>query len=886
MIRYAYSFLFSFLFFEIFGQVVIPEGRYQIDESRKIIVVNKLPLVSEVSGNQINFDGKTFVYQGGVFTPQYGTNYPVRYQGTEYSLYFTELPLLNITLPNLNMDHIVSDADINGVIALSDPIPNTFYQSNMGIRIRGASSAEFPKKSYRVTLKNDTYSANKDASLLNLRSDKRWLLLAMWNEELKLNNKVSYELWREIHSLHYQASEPEALSTIRMVYIELFINKQYRGVYAFTEDMDRKQLKLKNQSGGGELYKGDYWGGAVTFDHVPDLPGAPIETWGGWEMKYPDWEDGNWNAIRNFTDFVKNATDAEFSSQIESKILIPSFIDYYLFLNLTKAEDNLGKNTFIAKYTAGDPYFIVPWDLDGTWGYNWKGEWEPRKTAILSNSLYKRLLELNPNQFKEKLALRWFDLRKNAFSIPSLQNRFDTQKEFLERNAIYDREYLVYQGNYDQHFPFYKLAHRNEALTNIKDWIVSRTDNLDHYFNPMLPNEPGCDFNILPKATPELVTQGAPVKIEAICTGPDCAGVTYQWALGQAAASSLPMFQVNAPYVYGAFSYQLTASKLGCTSKLRKVNYTVNDGSAPTSLSFSMWTPGPVGTRYKVKDIVDGDIIYIGDLPAKVNWFISLNNGQVSNAVGSNYVDHIEFRYSNPHYTNMGWGPENIGGSDGGPFGIYGREGGEDVHVGDYEIYGQAYHGDHEVVNRALQFKIISVPLPVKLTAFDIRQEDRMVHLYWETSEERNSHRFDIEHSINASDWTKVGMVEAQNKGQQVLQYSFTHSEVSDGWHYYRLRMIDLDGTSTWSRVRKVKLSLPEKDPMYVYPNPGRDYLFFKDPSDIVAVQVFTQSGQICKRIAAEFEKGISLHDFTKGIYVLRITQKSGNEVSRKFVVD
>jgi spore coat protein H len=886
MIRFIYTLLFSFLFFNLFGQVVIPEGRYQIDESRKLIVVNQLPLSSEVSANQINFDGKIFLYESGALNPQYGVNYQVRYQGNVYSLYFTELPILNVTLPGMNIDHIIPNSDINGVIALSDPIPNTYYQSNMGIRIRGASSAEFPKKSYRVTLKNDAYSANKDASLLNLRSDRRWLLLAMWNEELKVNNKISYDLWREMHSLHYLASEPGAISTIRMVYIELFINKEYRGLYAFAEDMDRKQLKLKDQSAGGELYKGDYWGGAVTFDHVPDLPTAPIETWGGWEMKYPDWEEGNWSAFRTFTDFVKNATDSDFRNQIASKISIPSFIDYYLFLNLTKAEDNLGKNTFIAKYEEGDPYFIVPWDLDGTWGYNWKGEWEPRKTNTLTNNLYERLLELNPNQFKEKLALRWFDLRKGLFSVSSLQNRFDTQKAYLERNALYVREYLVYQENYNQHFPFYQLGQREAALTNIKDWIVSRTDHLDYYFSPMLPNEPGCNFNIAPKATPEFATQGTPVKIEAICSGTDCAGVSYQWKVGQVVASSLPMFQVNAPATYGSYSYQLSASKIGCMPKLRQVKYTVNDGGPPTSLAFSIWTAGPVGTRYKVKDIMDGDKIYIGDLPTKVNWFISLNNGQVSNPVGSNYVDHLEFRYSNPHYLNLGWGPEHIAASDGGPYGIYGREGAEDVYIGNYEMKGYAYYGEHEVANRSLKFDIISVPLPVTLTKFDLLQENNVVHLNWETSEEIQSEGFEVEHSMNASDWVKLKTIASQNKGRQLSSYSFTHHTPGDGWNYYRLKMLEQNGTSDYSGIRKIEMVLEEKEQLYVYPNPVSDHLYFNSPSEVIFVQILTNSGTVLKKLVGDFGSGISLKDFGTGMYILQITNQSGYTTVRNLVVE
>ena len=78
-----------------------------------------------------------------------------------------------------------------------------------------------------------------------MRSDKTWLLLAMYNEKLRLNNKISHDLWLKLHKLYYADLEPDANSTIRTRYVEVVLNGQYQGVYLFTEDMDRKQLKLK-----------------------------------------------------------------------------------------------------------------------------------------------------------------------------------------------------------------------------------------------------------------------------------------------------------------------------------------------------------------------------------------------------------------------------------------------------------------------------------------------------------------------------------------------------------------------------------------------------------------------------------------------------------------
>lgn len=860
------------------AQITITSGRFQIDETLKLIVCNQLPTSSQVTSNTILMDGKTFTFQTTPVTPAYGTNYSVTNSGQTYTLYFTELVLINITLnDNKNIDNIVRDSDIKGVVRVTDKTGTYNHLSNMNIRIRGASSSEFPKKSYRVTLRNDAYSENKDESLLGLRSDKRWLMLAMWNEELKFNNILSHELWRDIHNVHYASAEPDAVSSIRTTHAEAFINKRYRGVYAFTEDMDRKQLKLKNQANGGELYKGDDWLGAVTFDHLPILPTAPNEYWGGWELKYPDWEVASWNNLHNFTKFVKEASNQEFSNGIDSKINMDSFIDYFLFLNITYAFDNTGKNTFIGKYQSGDPYFIIPWDLDGTFGYSWQGTRYNRTGEILSNTLYNRLLELNPNDFKNRLATRWDELRQNEFSQTSLLAKFDFYKNYLDNNKVYDREYRVYQTLYSSNLPNYTLAGRNDALLYIKDWLANRLVFLDHYFDPMLTNKPGCDFNISPTSSESIVTPNTGVTLTATCSGTNCIGLSYEWFQEQTSLSTSAAISVTAPTTLGKQSFKLKVSKDGCPTRLLQTSYLVNSGEPNIQLLFSIWTPGNSSTRKKIRDINEGDVILLDDLPALTNWFVTINNDQITNPSGSNYFNHIDFRLNRPEYLNFGWGPENIETTDGGPYGIFGRSGGEKPTLGRHQIRATTYNNSDFIVGRTINFTIASTALPVTLTTFKVTTEKNTALLQWQTTEESKSSHFNVQHSKDAKNWTTIAKVESNKESTSLRNYTFTHGAPFTGINYYRLQMVDLDGSYGLSPIKNARIN---ESLALFYPNPTQDRIYISNVKTASKVEIISTLGFVLLTASENLDRGISLQNLPEGYYVLRTTDAKGTTTS------
>ncbi|MVM29698.1 T9SS type A sorting domain-containing protein [Spirosoma sp. HMF4905] len=482
MLSFAYSpkkvaILIAILFISISAksQLVFDKHDYQIDKNLHLIICNRIPDKIPDNTLSISFD-KVYTFYAPIDTIQIGIPYSIFDNDTIYKLYFTRLPIVNLIVKNT-----IGDDYSGGTLSISDTIGDPI-NSTMGIKLRGALSRTYPKKSYHIQLWSDsTGTETQNKSFFGMRNDQTWLLLAMYDEKLRLNNKVSHDLWLKLHKLYYADQEPDAHSTIRSRYIEAFLNDDYQGVYLFTEDTDRKQLQLKKQTisnAGGELYKSYDWTQETVFTGVSSLPSTPTEDWGGWELDYPD--TTNWINLHQFIDFAVNSSDSLFKQQISAKIRQDNFADYFIFLNLIRATDNFGKNLFLARYKPDEPYFIVPWDLDGTWGYLWDGNTNNITNDILSNNLFNRLLAIP--SFKLQLATRWFALRSNILSIDSLSSSINNSYNFLISNGVYERESLKWAN------PF--LSYSAEELDYIHTWTQNRVNYLDNYFKSLVQDQP------------------------------------------------------------------------------------------------------------------------------------------------------------------------------------------------------------------------------------------------------------------------------------------------------------------------------------------------------------------------------------------------------------
>ena len=183
--------------------------------------------------------------------------------------------------------------------------------------------------------------------------------------------------------------------------------------------------------------------------------------------------------------------------------------------------------------------------------------------------------------------------------------------------------------------------------------------------------------------------------------------------------------------------------------------------------------------------------------------------------------------------------------------------------------------------------------LPVELSSFASTTQGRSVVLSWSTKTEKNSDRFDVERSlVSTSVWSVVGTVKASVLSNSTKSYSFTDTKLQSGKYQYRLKMVDNDGTSSYSSVEAAEVAVPKDFAVSQnYPNPFNpstriDYSVPMDSK--VIMEVYNIAGQRVSELVNQNQTaGYYTVDFgatklSSGVYIYRISAQE-NATGKNF---
>jgi hypothetical protein len=121
---------------------------------------------------------------------------------------------------------------------------------------------------------------------------------------------------------------------------------------------------------------------------------------------------------------------------------------------------------------------------------------------------------------------------------------------------------------------------------------------------------------------------------------------------------------------------------------------------------------------------------------------------------------------------------------------------------------------------RGVAFAPQDISLPLTLSRFTGSNQQGMHKLNWITANEQNTAHFDVQLSRNGLDFSAIGQVTAQNTAGN-HQYSFVYNPVAKGDFYYRLKMVDRDGSFRMSQV--IRLQSVTGSDFTVFPNPSHN---------------------------------------------------------------
>ncbi len=160
----------------------------------------------------------------------------------------------------------VLDGEKNSV---ADSAKGTLY--DIGIKVRGQSSALFPKPGYGVEVR-DEKGEGLDVSLFGLPPADDWVFHGPYVDKSMMRNALAHWLFRQAG--HYSP---------RTKHFDLYINGVYRGVYVLIEKIKRGKYrvnvsKLKETDVSGEDVTGGYiWAFDKTGTNTGGAGSGPIE---------------------------------------------------------------------------------------------------------------------------------------------------------------------------------------------------------------------------------------------------------------------------------------------------------------------------------------------------------------------------------------------------------------------------------------------------------------------------------------------------------------------------------------------------------------------------------------------------------------------------------
>ncbi|MGB8192681.1 MAG: T9SS type A sorting domain-containing protein [Chitinophagaceae bacterium] len=165
--------------------------------------------------------------------------------------------------------------------------------------------------------------------------------------------------------------------------------------------------------------------------------------------------------------------------------------------------------------------------------------------------------------------------------------------------------------------------------------------------------------------------------------------------------------------------------------------------------------------------------------------------------------------------------------------------------------------------------------LPVKLDNFDAAKEGSTIKLTWTTALEAGVARYEVQRSVDGVNFQTIGSVNADSK----KTYTYSDALPVASNNFYRLRIIDLDGTVRVSHVVSAKSKVSAA--IEVYPNPVRNTMVVQHPKAISGsrLQVVNLTGQVVKDVQVAANAVVTPLDLTgmsNGSYY--IVFRSGSE--------
>ena len=238
---------------------------------------------------------------------------------------------------------------------------------NVGFRLRGNTSREAKKKSFKISF--NTYVPGR-----KYQGVKKLNLNGEHNDPTMVREKLFYDLWKKA-----------GFAERRTSFMKVFINMNYYGLYTCLEEMDKDWLTRVFNKNGGNLYKCTYPADLVY--HGPgqqvykNLENSTVTGGRVYELETNQGEDDYSNLVVLISN-LNMSPNAQFASSITKILNVDIFLKALAMDVATGNWDDYGynkNNYFLYDNPSDSLFYYVAYDTDNTFGIDWVGkDWSSR----------------------------------------------------------------------------------------------------------------------------------------------------------------------------------------------------------------------------------------------------------------------------------------------------------------------------------------------------------------------------------------------------------------------------------------------------------------------------------------------------------------------------
>lgn len=370
----------------------------------------------------------------------------------------------------------------------------TVISGYLQIGIQGDSSRNYPKKNYKIKLFEDKDNKKK----LKLKPKSNWTannkfnLKANYIDVTQSRNLVNAQLIesavKNIPLEKYDESgeilKAQGLGQMEGFPVEVYLSDGYHGLYTFNTKKDEKTLAMdssntKHEAISIELDKQVFRDPKATIDEklynteIHDTPSATTKA-----------------NFEKFVQFINNASVDDFTNQLKNYIDVKSCMTTMLFGMMSKEYDYYSKSYLLCTWNDGAYWYMVPYDLDSTWGLYWNGsqinedgndqmfdfeslQKNPNVDSFITNHGQNRLFERIYEHMQPELISQYKYLRSTVWKNSDIVDSF---KKYI--NSIPE---LAYKKDLER-WPDIPSKDITD-FEQIQRFAIKRANTMDNYFD-------------------------------------------------------------------------------------------------------------------------------------------------------------------------------------------------------------------------------------------------------------------------------------------------------------------------------------------------------------------------------------------------------------------